>query len=423
LEPSELEDRNKYLEQEKLTIENSQFKKELVGFNSIYNFFKTESSFWRAASQPIQPNSNYRLLNSTVSTHDFCFSRCDQFKNQINGNVGLEQIRSIWNQSRNEINNKCRQADIFFSEMPEARFLVDLFKSNSEQIDGATWYFNANKDRKTDIRPQDMTGFIKAYEFDQQGSNFIVSRSNIERKLLEELRVSYDQKSKERNEEFDSLKKSHIDWQNGHQQSTTTWLDTAKSNEENWKSEKVNQINEIIKNGENNLSKLEETYKQKLQLEAPVHFWDTRIKNYRLSGIIWSILLAVSIIATLIFLYSYVNKIPSIYVLDSVTQKLVFDPKSIRGLVIFVTIISFAAYAIKLIAKMIFSSFHLQRDSEERKQLTLVYLALTKDNIIDSKDREIILQALFSRAETGLLNIDSSPTMPGVNQIIEKLTK
>ncbi len=69
---------------------------------------------------------------------------------------------------------------------------------------------------------------------------------------------------------------------------------------------------------------------------------------------------------------------------------------------------------------MVFSSFHLQRDAEEREQLTHVYLALTHEkDELDVEARNIILQALFSRADTGLLGGDSGPTMPGINEMLK----
>ena len=69
---------------------------------------------------------------------------------------------------------------------------------------------------------------------------------------------------------------------------------------------------------------------------------------------------------------------------------------------------------------MTFSSFHLSRDAEEREQLTHFYLALKKDTEINEQERQLILQSLFSRADTGLLKDDSSPTMP--TSIIEKFS-
>jgi len=79
---------------------------------------------------------------------------------------------------------------------------------------------------------------------------------------------------------------------------------------------------------------------------------------------------------------------------------------------IYITLVSFIAYGIRSFMKVMFSSFHLARDCEERHTLTYFYLSLLKDSKVDDKDRQLIMQSLFSRAETSLLKEDSSPTMP-----------
>ena len=63
------------------------------------------------------------------------------------------------------------------------------------------------------------------------------------------------------------------------------------------------------------------------------------------------------------------------------------------------------------------------RDAEEREQLTYLYLALIQDVNIDQSSRDIVLQALFSRSETGLLQKDSSPSMPGLAEMIKMAIK
>ncbi|WP_232115434.1 MULTISPECIES: DUF6161 domain-containing protein [Tenacibaculum] len=95
------------------------------------------------------------------------------------------------------------------------------------------------------------------------------------------------------------------------------------------------------------------------------------------------------------------------------------NAQTIKWSVIYVTFISFLAYGIKALHKVVFSSFHLARDSEEREQLTYFYLALIKEKAVDEKDKNLIMQSLFSRADTGLLKDDSSPTMP--NDIMGKI--
>ncbi len=95
---------------------------------------------------------------------------------------------------------------------------------------------------------------------------------------------------------------------------------------------------------------------------------------------------------------------------------------AIKWSVIYITLFSFLAYAIRIFSKLTFSSFHLVRDAEEREQLTYVYLALQKEKGIDQTERHLIMQSLFSRADSGLLKDDASPTMPGniVDQMIKK---
>ena len=69
-------------------------------------------------------------------------------------------------------------------------------------------------------------------------------------------------------------------------------------------------------------------------------------------------------------------------------------------------------YFINMISRVAMSAFHLARDARERYQLTHVFLALAKDKAVSEEDRKIVLTALFSRADTGLLKHDASPTLP-----------
>ena len=81
---------------------------------------------------------------------------------------------------------------------------------------------------------------------------------------------------------------------------------------------------------------------------------------------------------------------------------------------------SFIAYGLRTFAKLAFSSFHLVRDAEERKHLVYVFLALSNEKQMDKEERHLIIQSIFSRADSGLLREDSSPTMPGAASIAER---
>jgi hypothetical protein len=84
----------------------------------------------------------------------------------------------------------------------------------------------------------------------------------------------------------------------------------------------------------------------------------------------------------------------------------------LRGALLTLVVLSVGAYFVALFVRLATSAQHLARDAKERLQLTHVYLALMKEGAIEPKERDIVLQAIFSRADTGLLKGDSSPTMP-----------
>lgn len=71
---------------------------------------------------------------------------------------------------------------------------------------------------------------------------------------------------------------------------------------------------------------------------------------------------------------------------------------------------------------MTMSSFHLSRDAEERHQLVGFYLCLLSEKAVTEKERAIVINALFSRSETGLLQGESAPIMSAdVSSIVDKL--
>ncbi len=96
---------------------------------------------------------------------------------------------------------------------------------------------------------------------------------------------------------------------------------------------------------------------------------------------------------------------------------------TIQGAILFGSFAATYAYLLKVISRLAFSSFHLMRDAEEREQLTYLYLSLTNESVIDKDSRDIILQALFSRSETGLLAQEHGPTMPGIGEAMKVMAR
>jgi hypothetical protein len=182
-------------------------------------------------------------------------------------------------------------------------------------------------------------------------------------------------------------------------ESFTKWFENTKNEEwMKWHNSSMAKITD-----------LENTYKEKLKLEEPAKYWSERATKLKGQGwrFLW-ILIGLVVVAC-ILLGVILWKAP-----DTIYATWFGSDKSaaIRWSVVYITLISFIAFCIRAVNKVMFSSFHLARDCEERYTLTYFYLSLLKDSKVNDTDRQLIMQSLFSRAETGLLKDDATPAMP-----------
>ena len=167
----------------------------------------------------------------------------------------------------------------------------------------------------------------------------------------------------------------------------------------------VYQDSEVL-NRKAKIQELENLYQEKLRLQKPAEYWKKAAKNFRLEGVFCAGLLIISLVLGAVYLSALFTDWLKV-------QELPVQLNMIQGIVIFATLLAVYAFLIRVLSRFAFSAFHLMRDAEEREQLTYLYLSLINEKKIDEKSRDIILQALFSRSETGLLTGDSAPTMPG----------
>lgn len=294
---------------------------------------------------------------------------------------------------------------IFFSKTPQAKFLLDAWNKNPEEGDGACQYFSGR------VPPRDkkeyLVGWLRAYEFDAQEDSNIVSRRNSEKKLLREL-------SNEWNQTTVDLKKSYQDITD----EMETWKNEFVRAHDSWRSDQDSVMGSLIEAKKKQLGELENIYTKKLQLEGPVQYWKARVQSYRRKSLAWIVLLCMSLVALVILLTCVLYRLPSAFAKNLFSG----DPEAIKGILILAAVVSFGAYLVRTFSRLAFSALHLQRDSEEREQLTMVYLALNKEGSISDEERKLVLESLFSRAETGLLRRDSSPEMPGLGGMLEKLS-
>jgi len=259
---------------------------------------------------------------------------------------------------------------------------------------------------------QALQGYLIAYEFLYQDGTNINKRRTSEVKSLNQLR---DQLAEKNNELIGTVDLFKTD--------ISAWQRTTQSDFHAWHTTQKNLLNETIlaqsKNFQSQLASwtnkhtdLEKKYREELRFESPAKYWGDKAISFKEQGRRWFLGLVISIVIGVAFFSKYFitwleGKSPDIGL------------QNIEGIVIFATILSSFAFLVRSLSKMTFSSFHLMRDAEEREQLTHLYLSLRDGNDDDPESRRIILQALFSRSESGLLSGDHSPTMPTVQDAIK----
>lgn len=216
--------------------------------------------------------------------------------------------------------------------------------------------------------------------------------------------------------EVEEFKEKYINWNN---EVIDSWDDWVKASSEEHQTNQQNHKDEFRKYLEDcktRIEGLENIYQEKLRLEKPAEYWKKAASRYGKQGALWMAALIFSILLGVVYFYDFFTS-------WLVGEKIGVELNTVQGVIIFGSLLTIYAYLIKTLSKLTFSSFHLMRDAEEREQLTYLYLSLVEGNKIDEGARDIVLQALFSRSETGLLASESGPTMPGIAELIKHSSK
>ena len=381
---------------------------ELTGLSSIYEFFLNQYNGWsELANLPTELKVSFNFFK----IHYDLIYRLDTNFNDLNN------FNANWNSLNNSINNHLSSynSQIFPIESSELNFLLELLKENKEQFEGAFNYMTSNFQIRNS--KEYFKGQLKSYEFLDLKLNNKISKAELEKKTLNQVRNYFNQKINDNQKilsdytnnvetNFSEHLKQLDKLQEEKNQNFDEWFENTQNEEwKKWYEDKIE-----------TLARLEKTYETNLKLEKPARYWEIKSTKYFKQGNSAKTILIWVVILSSIFLSIVLFTAP-----DWIFQK-VFkgnEVSIVRWSIVFITLISLLVYAIRALTKYMFSSYHLARDAEERHTLTFFYLALLKDTEVNEEDRKMILQSLFSRTDTGLLKEDSSPTLPG--GIFEKM--
>ncbi len=384
-------------------------------FKSLKKFIADEHQYWSEvkAELPSQNLGNITSISANSANHLNNIntqvinieSRIDSMddetlKREIHQNIAgnSNQLTNHW----------------IWSGHPFCHKWIEIYRAYGHEVANAfIEAFIGNKQFSGIGNMNSLKGAILAYEFLLQDESTLTKRRNSERATISQVRKSIVEAQNKLFKDVNDFKQSFETWDIEIREAANRLYDLNKRLGERISRKQRKQFDAQMDDWQQRIEHLEQTYQEKLRLEKPATYWNKKAKSYFRQGIGWSLILGVMLLSGLIgfgiFFHAWLEG-----------QEIRIQLNSLQGAVLFITIISIYAIVIKTLSRMVFSSFHLQRDAEEREQLTHVYLALTHEkDELDVEARNIILQALFSRADTGLLGGDSGPTMPGINEMLK----
>jgi hypothetical protein len=377
------------------------------GFANFYKFINEQSIGWEGMSNKLPSNVvNSNKIYKSIENEIINFI---QKYSHIDSDSTLEiNFRDLKRSIEKSLENK------FTFDCPEILFLVDVYETHYNSFNASYNYLAGNNNLNLNNR-DDFKGYFLASEFLLRDSSEITERINKEKPSLSRLRSRFESS-------FSEMENQLIEHLKNNNAKTQEYIDRLESditkinkNFTNWFSDSDTNLEQFTSRSENKVKQLENLYQEKLKLEEPAKYWSKRGEKLKKQGWFSLAVLLVLVLVIVISLKDLLWRTP-----EQIYSSFFNGDKSaaIRWSIIYITFISFMAFAIRAITKVMFSSFHLARDCEERYTLTYFYLSLLKDSSVDKDDKKLIMQSLFSRAETGLLKDDSSPTMP--NDIVGK---
>ncbi len=371
---------------------------EIVSAKRYKQYLEQEIEFW----ETYDPQNIFKIF-ADVSSYKQALAR---FENAVQfaekGSSYESSCKNELSRSVNAINGKW-----VYSRTTIAKYLVEkCVDCSSQYIEGLYRGLSSNRTQNISMSVDMVEGMGAAFVFLK----------------------SFNQIPKYTKEDFAKLKENIDEANKGYMELDSRYTNSFRAHEElvaSLKEKEEQHIADMKQNSDEffaeslkKLNDLEKLYNEKLKLQAPADYWKKLENAYLAKGIVWVVLSVLIAGLTLFVSILLLRELPTLFT-ENPQWKEVF-----KNSAIFTVALSICIYILRLFVKLATSSFHLSRDAKERNNLSYFYLALKQDGSVSDKERIIVLNSLFSRADTGLLKGDSSPTMPtSANDVINSLIK
>ena len=371
----------------------------------VQKFLEDEIDFWAKQREKVGESRNSRVNQylKSAARLAICDRDVGKFAEAMPA-LSDEKLQHAIEGLRVTINNQLQDAWIW-SKRPYVESYVKCHSLYGMAAAGVFIKCVLGKEFSVGNRAS-FLGAMLGYEFiPQQGENADI-RHRGEKKSFDDLRIQSHDRIVKFAGQADKCISDFEQWYEEVRGKSDEQYESIKDRHENQHQAQSKSFAESHKGWGKRVEDLESLYAEKLRLEKPAKYWKDAAEKYKRQGIRWTrgtVAFSVVGLAGLgISFYLWLNGYSAQLKLDT-----------LQGAVIFASVMAVFAFVLRVLARLSFSAFHLMRDAEEREQLTYLYLSLSRTVPQEKESQGIILRALFSRSQTGLLTNERGPTMPG----------
>lgn len=395
--------------------------KEFFTFEELERIIKSNYDYWNSIyeSSPTNFKSTWKSLNDKFNTvKNYIFElkelNIDNINNQIYYTLSTnretrEQDKIVYILS---VSSPIDKDTHFYNIRRFVSFYLEQSKNNLDDAIKAYIHLSKNKDSiGYYFSSSSQYMFYPAlYLLRKNLSNIKDNVSDFETSIVTPISSKLKDISKDADEQFREItsfiEDKHNQIQVQYDEKVSELAEFQKSIDD-WQKEKQTKIKD-----------LQETYENKLALEAPERLWKKRSKEHQLLAKKWTRFLIHAVIALIFALVGLVVVIHTYF--NSIQSELPFISESF----ILISVISFFIYIVRILIKIVMSNHHLATEYKQKAALTRFYQSLTKAGTdISKEERLIIINSLFSKVETGLVKTDTSNDSDTILAILSKNIK
>lgn len=342
-----------------------------------------------------------RNINSgadqAIQSHDNLRQQLTELAEQWRRNVdNKEQLQYIFQTIKNVLEASYLKRRIFHSTAPESVFINKLRLDRGDVVAAGAYMglLRATMGLNSGVSADFVTGLFEAFLF----SRGIDWTGLAQEGVFDRLKIKYEENAVRQDARFEELKIRNEFLNEEFEKLLKTKADEIVKLQAKQSQEFV----QLVAAHVSKLTAIEKTYDQKLALQKPVKYWQTKENFHSARALGFGIAAFVSTVGLGIAMAFLVHWV-------FLTLKADENPKHWQvGLVVIVAF--FTIWFVRILVRMFFSHHHLATDAAERRLMILTFLAMSREGAeFGQEDKKLIVQHLFRSASDGLVKDDAAP--------------